>query len=121
MAHTGTLPLEYIPRENLTLRGGYRVQYRDINGDNFVVNRFDGGKHPNDTEIFALGWVASATWKPFKFLSLFGEYQGSNFDNPYTRISPDSENIAKIKVKYDTPIQNLKFEGNGLMEEKGQS
>lgn len=111
MAHTGTLQLEYIPKENLTLRAGVRFQYRDINGDNFVVNRFDGGKHPNDTEIFAFGWVASASWKPFKFLSLFGEYQGANFNNPYTWISPENENIAKVKIKYDTPIEKLNLIG----------
>jgi hypothetical protein len=111
MAHTGTFQLEYIPKENLTLRGGVRVQYRDINGENFVVNRFDGGKHPNNTEIFAFGGVASADWKPYKFLSVFAEYQGANFDNPYTRISPDSENIAKVRVKYDTPVQKLNLIG----------
>jgi len=30
---TGTAQLEYLPLENLTLRGGYRVQYRDIDWD----------------------------------------------------------------------------------------
>jgi hypothetical protein len=111
LAYTGTLQLEYILKENLTLRGGVRFQYRDINGDNFVVNRFDGGKHPNNTDIFAIGWVASASWKPFKFLSLYGEYQGANFDNPYTWISPENQNIAKAKIRYDTPIEKLSLIG----------
>jgi hypothetical protein len=117
-AHTGTFQLEYLPKENLTLRAGYRVQYRDIHGDNFVDNQSDGGKHPNDAKILANGWIASADWKPYKFLTLFGEYQGANFDNPYTRISPESENIAKIKVKYDTPIDNLSLKGTVLWKRR---
>ena len=118
LAHTGSFQLEYLPRENLTVRAGYRVQYRDINGENFVVSQFDGGKDPGNTEVFAHGWIASADWKPYKFLTFFGEYQGSNFDNPYTRISPDSENIAKIKVKYDTPIQSLSLKGTALWKRR---
>jgi hypothetical protein len=118
LAHTGTFQLEYLPKENLTLRAGYRVQYRDINGDNFAANQFDGGQHSNDAKIWAHGWIASANWKPYKFLTLFGEYQGANFDNPYTRISPESENIAKIKVKYDTPIENLSLKGAVLWKRK---
>jgi hypothetical protein len=117
-AHTGTFQLEYLPRENLTLRAGYRFQYRDIEGDNFVVNEFDGGKSPQNTTILTHGWVASADWKPYKFLTFFGEYQGASFDNPYTRISPESENIARIRVKYDTPIQNLNVKGTILWKRK---
>jgi hypothetical protein len=117
-AHTGTFQLEYVPRENLTMRAGYRIQYRDIEGENFAVNPFDGGKHPDDTRIVAHGWVASADWKPYKFLTFFGEYQGANFDNPYTRISPESQNIAKVRVKYDTPIQNLSFKGTVLWKRR---
>jgi hypothetical protein len=118
LAHTGTFQLEYLPLENLTLRVGYRVQYRDIEGDNFAPGPFDGGKDPNDTTIWAHGWIASANWKPYKFLTFFGEYQGANFDNPYTRISPESENIAKIKIKYDTPIQNLSLKGTVLWKRR---
>lgn len=118
LAHTGTFQLEYLPRENLTLRAGYRFQYRDIEGSNFVVNRYDGGADPEDTTILTHGWVASANWKPYKFLSLFGEYQGANVDNPYTRISPESENIAKMKVTYDTPIKNLSLKGTALWKRR---
>jgi hypothetical protein len=110
--------LEYLPKENITLRMGYRVQYRDIDGNNFVANPFDGGKQTGDARIWTHGWIASADWKPYKFLSLFGEYQGANFDNPYTRISPESENIAKIKVKYDTPIKNLSLKGTALWKRR---
>jgi hypothetical protein len=118
VAHTGTFQVEWLPQENLTLRGGYRVQYRDINGENLVRNAFDGGEHPNNTNILAHSWIASADWKPLKVLSLYGEYQGANFDNPYTRISPESENIAKVKVKYDTPITNLSLKGSVLWQRK---
>jgi len=111
MAHTGTIQLEYLPRENLTLRFGYRGQYRDIEGENFNINVFDGGREPQDTEIWAHGWIASADWKPYKFLSFYGEYQGACFDNPYTRISVEDENIAKVRAKYDTPLPNLSLKG----------
>jgi opacity protein-like surface antigen len=110
-AHTGTLQLEYLPRENLTLRAGYRLQYRDIDGENFAINAFDGGKDPQDTDILAHGWIASADWKPYKFLNFYGEYQGAHFDNPYTRISMEDENLAKVRVKYDTPLPNLSLKG----------
>ena len=110
-AHTGTFQLEYLPRENLTLRAGYRMQYQHINGDDFVVNQFDGGKSPGSTTTLTHGWVGSADWKPYKFLSIFGEYQGAKFDNPYTWISPENENIAKVKIKYDTPVENLSLKG----------
>ncbi len=110
-AHTGTIQLEYLPRENLTLRAGYRFQYRTVDGNDFVVNQFDGGKHPADTDSWTHGWIASADWKPFKFLTFYGEYQGANFENPYTWISPESENVARFKVKYDTPVENLSLKG----------
>ena len=110
-AHTGTFQLEYLPRENLTLKAGYRIQYQHINGDDFVVDQFDGGKSPGSTTILTHGWIGSANWKPYKFLTLFGEYQGANFDNPYTRISPESENIARVRIKYDTPLENLSLKG----------
>jgi len=117
-AYTGTLQLEYSPIENLVLRGGYRFQYRQINAEDFVVNRFDGGKNPSDTTIWAHGWIASANWKPFKALSIYGEYQGAKFENPYTWISPESENLAKVKVKYDTPIPNLNLIGTFLWKRR---
>jgi hypothetical protein len=53
-------------------------------------------------------------WKPYKVLSVFGEYQGAQFDNPYTRISPESENIGKVRIKYDTPVKNLSLNGTGV-------
>ncbi|HSB05854.1 MAG TPA: hypothetical protein VLK23_11735, partial [Thermodesulfobacteriota bacterium] len=118
MAHTGTFQLEYIPKDNLTLRAGYRVQYQDINGDNYVDNIYNGGRHPNSPTIWTHGWVGSADWKPYKFLSLFGEYEGASFSNPYTWISPESQNIARVKIKYNTPIQNLSLKGTFLWKHR---
>jgi len=111
LAHTGTLQLEYLPRENLTLRGGYRVQYRDIDAENWNTNQNDGGHNSSDTNTLTHGWIGSGDWKPYKSLSIYGEYQGAQFDNPYTRISPEKENIARIKIKY-IPIKGLNFIGN---------
>ena len=113
-AHTGTFQLEWDPLENLTLRGGYRVQYEDVEGEVYVSNAFEGGKDPGDTQSFNQGWVASADWKPFPFLSMYGAYEGANFSDPYTWISPDNQNIGKFKVKYDTPIQALSLIGSFL-------
>ncbi len=50
-------------------------------------------------------------WKPYKVLSFFGEYEGANFSNPYTWISPENQNVARVKIKYDTPIEKLSLKG----------
>jgi hypothetical protein len=105
-AHTGTFQVEYIPLENLTLRAGYRFQYRDVNA-NFDVSDVPGGPHLPDSQMWTHGWIGSVDWKPFKSLSIFGEYQGADFSNPYTWISPEQQNIAKVRVKYKTPIDGL--------------
>jgi hypothetical protein len=115
MAHTGTFQLEYIPVDNLTLRAGYRLQYQHVYGDNYFdagIGNGNGGSSPSSNTNWVNGWVASVNWKPVKVLSLFGEYEGANFSNPYTWISPTSQNVARIKVKYDTPLKGLSFKGN---------
>ena len=113
MAHTGTLQLEYIPIDNLVMRGGYQFQYQDIDGEFFGYEPIlAGGKNPKSTTQWVHGWVASVDWKPYKFLSVFGEYKGANSSDPYTWISPENTNIAKIKIKYDTPIKNLNLKGS---------
>ena len=112
MAQTGIFQLEYTPRENLTLRGGYEIQYEDVNADPVVDSIFNGGKNPNDQSTWNNGLIASADWKPFEFLSLYGEYAGAKFSNPYTYISPESQSIAKFKAKYDTPIKSLSLQGS---------
>jgi hypothetical protein len=111
-AHTGTLQLEYLPMDNLVLRGGYQFQYRDIDGEFFGNHpEFAGGKDVVSTTEWTNGWVASADWKPYKFLNVFGEYKGANTNDPYTWISPESTNVARVKVKYDTPIDKLSLKG----------
>ena len=114
MANTGTFQLEYIPYDNLTLRAGYRVQYQHIYADNYVdaaIDNGNGGKNPSSNTNWINGWVASADWKPYKFLTIFGEYEGASFSNPYTWISPGNQDVARIKIKYDTPINGLSLKG----------
>jgi hypothetical protein len=114
-AHTGTLQLEWLPLNNLVLRGGYLFQYRHIEGEAFYTDQmapFAGGEDPTDTKQWTNGWVGSIDWKPYKFLSIFGEYKGSNTNDPYTWISPDNTNVAKVRIKYDTPIDRLTLKGN---------
>ena len=114
MANTGTFQLEYIPRDNLTLRAGYRVQYQHIYGDNYYdagIGNGNGGKNPSSNTNWLNGWVASIDWKPYKFLRIFGEYEGANFSNPYTWISMENQNVARAKIKYDTPIKGLSLKG----------
>lgn len=118
MAYTGTAQLEYSPQDNLSLKGGYRFQYRHVHGENFDPNRFDGGSDPAKTNTIGHGWIGSVNWRPYKFLSLYGEYQGATFENPYTWISPQSENLAKVKVKYDTPLKNLNLIGTFLWKRR---
>jgi hypothetical protein len=114
MANTGTFQLEYIPRDNLTLRAGYRVQYQHIYGDNYYdagIGNGIGGKNPSSNSSWLNGWVGSIDWKPYKFLTIFGEYEGANFSNPYTWISMENQNVARAKIKYDTPIKGLSLKG----------
>jgi hypothetical protein len=111
-AHTGTLQFEYLPLTNLVLRLGYLFQYRDIEGESFgFLPVFAGGEDPANTKQWTNGWVGSIDWKPYKFLSIFGEYKGSNTNDPYTWISPDNTNIAKVRIKYDTPLDRLTLKG----------
>ena len=111
-AHTGVFQLEYIPKENLVLRGGYLFQYRDMDGEFFgYIPAVTGAKDPVNTTQWTNGWVASVDWKPYKFLNIFGEYKGANTSDPYTWISPENANIAKVKIKYDTPIDKLSLKG----------
>jgi hypothetical protein len=117
-AHTGTLQLEYTPRDNLTLRCGYRGQYRLIDSENFAPNEFSGGANSSSDRILSHGWVASGDWKPFRFLSFFGEYEGAAFDNPYTRISPENQNIARFRTRYETPIKGMNLVGTFLWKQR---
>lgn len=117
-AHTGTTQLEYLPSDKLTLRGGYRLQYRQIEAENFQPNVFDGGPSSSSADIFSHTWVASVDWKPFKSLSLFGEYEGDASDNPYTRISPQDQHVAKLRVRYDTPLKGLILRGSTLWKRR---
>jgi hypothetical protein len=117
-AHTGTFQLEYLPRDNLTVRAGYRVQYRSVDTDGVGLSDFPGGNDPLHTRIVTHGWVGSVDWKPWKCLGFFGEYQGADFSNPYTWISPESENLAKARVTYRTPIEDLTLRGTFLWRRK---
>jgi hypothetical protein len=116
-ANTGTIQLEYIPLDNLTMRGGYQVQVQNINGEFFGFSPnplFGGGSDPRGTTEVTSGLVGSVNWKPYKFLTVFGEYRGANTSDPYTWISPESTNVARVKVKYDTPIDRLGLTGSFL-------
>gem|GEM_PF-1473721 len=121
LANTGTLQVEYAPFDNLTAKAGYRVQDRQIEAENFQANAFDGGTTSSSAGIFAQGWIASANWKPFKSLSLFGEYEGDAFDNPYTRISPQGTSLAKLRVRYETPIKGLNLNSSFLWKRRNNS
>jgi len=113
-AHTGTFQLEYIPMENLTLRGGYQVQYEDVTADPVQFGPFTGRERSNGANTWNHGWVASADWKPLKSLTVFGEYAGANISDPYTWISSENQAVGKFKIRYDTPIKNLGLKGSVL-------
>lgn len=63
-AHTGTSQLEYTPLDNLTLRGGYRVQYRQIEAENFAIEPFDGGPVPAESGFFPMVGSRPLTGSP---------------------------------------------------------
>jgi hypothetical protein len=106
-AHTGTFQVEYLPLENLTLRAGYRAQYRNVDTDGQEPTDPKAGEDTLGNEQWVHGWIGSAQWKPVKSLSILGEYQGADFSNPYTWISPESENIAKARIRWKTPLESL--------------
>ncbi len=113
-AHTGTFQVEYLPLETLTLRAGYRAQYRSLDTDGQEPPDLKAGEDTLKNQQWVHGWIGSAEWKPIKTLSILGEYQGADFSNPYTWISPDSENIAKARIRWKTPIENLSLYGTFL-------
>lgn len=113
-AHTGTFQVEYLPKDNLTLRAGYRAQYRNLDTDGEQIPDIRAGKDTLRNEQWVHGWIGSAEWKPIKALSILGEYQGADFSNPYTWISPESENIAKARVRWRTPLESLSVYGTFL-------
>ena len=117
-AHTLTPQLEYLPFDHLTLRGGYRFQYRSIEAENFAPDLADGGQSSQGDKVLSHSWVASFDWKPIKSLSLFGEYEGDTFNIPYTRISPEEQHIAKFRIRYDTPIKGLNLRGATLWKQR---
>jgi hypothetical protein len=111
-----------MPVDNLDLRGGYQFQYQDIDGEFFgFFPVFSGTKRPSGMTQWVNGWVGSANWRPYKFLNIFGEYKGANTSDPYTWISPENTNIARIKIKYDTPLENLSLNGSFLWRRRANA
>lgn len=117
-AHTGSLKLEHLTSDSLTLTAGYRLQYSDIEAENFNLNQFDGGPSSENTTILSHGWIGAVDWKPGKKFSLYGEYEGAVFDNPYTRISAEEDHIGKIRATYKAPIPDLTMKGTVLWKTK---
>jgi len=99
MANTGTFQLEYIPRDKPYTEG--RLQgpsTRMSNGDNYYdagIGNGNGGKSPSSNTSWLNGWVGAIDWKPYKFLTVFGEYEGANFSNPYTWISMETRTLRE--------------------------
>jgi hypothetical protein len=117
-AHTGSFKLEHLTAENLTLTAGYRLQYSKIEAENFNPNEFDGGPSSENSNVFSHGWIGAVDWKPSKELSLYGEYEGAVFDNPYTRISAEEEHVGKFRAAYQAPIPDLTLKGTVLWKKK---
>jgi hypothetical protein len=117
-AHTGTFQVEYLPMDNLTLRAGYRTQYRRVDADGQEQPEPRGGDDTLGNSRWVHGWVGSVEWKPIRTLSILGEYQGADFTSPYTWISPESENIGKARIRWKTPLERLSIYGTFLWKRR---
>jgi len=91
IANTGTLQLEYVPYDNLTLRGGYRLQYQHTYGDTYADNPYNaGGMSPAIPTGQWMGGVCGL--EACKVVKIFGEYQGR------TSATPTPGSLMRIRM-----------------------
>lgn len=110
-AHTLTTSAEWLPLPNLTLRLGYRYQLRDV-----TVNQIAHGLPVVDDPLAAAprldstthshGVIFDAAWRYRDLLQTSVKFVGDYFDNPYTRISPTSDNRVRAQVRL-SPVKWL--------------
>jgi hypothetical protein len=110
-AHTLTTSAEWLPLPNLTLRLGYRFQLRDVNVDQVangvpVVDDPLAAAPRLDRTTHSQGVIFDAAWRYRTLLQASAKFVGDYFDNPYTRISPTSDNRARVQVRV-TPLKWL--------------
>lgn len=110
-AHTVSTEVEWLALAALTLRLGYRYQLRDVEVDQLA----DGMPVPDnplaaapqpDSTIRSHGLLFSADWRYRQLLHVSLRYVGDYFDNPYTRIDPQTENRLRAQVRL-TPLEWL--------------
>jgi hypothetical protein len=103
-AHTLTPAVEFLPWPTLTLRAGYRYQWRDVKVEQFV----DGVQIPDnplaaaphqDRTTLGNGVVLSAAWRYRSLLQASVHFVGDYFDDPYTRISPTRDQRLRVQVR----------------------
>ena len=110
-AHTLTASAEWLPLPTLTLRLGYRYQLRDVtvdqiaNGVPVVDGPLAAAPQPDRT-THGQGVIFDAAWRYRDLLQTSVKFVGDYFDNPYTRISPTSDNRARVQVRL-TPLKWL--------------
>jgi hypothetical protein len=110
-AHTFTTSAEWLPVPTLTLRLGYRLQLRDVTVDQIangvpVVDDPLAAAPRLDRDTQSQGVIFDAAWRYRSLLQASVKFVGDYFDNPYTRISPTSDNRARVQVRL-TPLKWL--------------
>jgi hypothetical protein len=103
-AHTLTPAIEFLPFPTLTLRAGYRYQWRDVEVDQFVdgVPVLDDplAAAPRlDRTTQSHGAVLSADWRYRRLLRVSVHFVGDYFDDPYTRISSTRDQRLRVQVR----------------------
>ncbi len=103
-AHTLSAFFEYLPFPTLTLRAGYRYQLRAVE-----VEQVDNGLPVPDDPFAAApqldrtthghGAIFSADWRYKELIQASVKYDGSYFDDPYTRIGPTRDNRIRARVR----------------------
>ena len=103
-AHTLTPSVEFLPWPTLTVRVGYRYQWRDVE-----VAQFVNGMQVPDNPLAAApyqdritqgqGVILSADWRYRSLLRASVHFVGDYFDDPYTRISPTQAQRLRVQVR----------------------
>jgi hypothetical protein len=110
-AHTLTTEAEWLPLATLTLRLGYRYQWRDVEVDQLangmaVLDDPLAAAPQLDRTTQGHGLIFSADWRYRQLLHVSVRFVGDYFDNPYTRIDPAADHRLRAQVRL-TPLKWL--------------
>jgi hypothetical protein len=110
--HQLDLALEWVPTRELVIRPGIRLSRRDITVED------DGIADPRTTKRSKIvAPIGSVAYTPSERLSLRADFQNTNNDTPYTRISPRTDRTFRFTGRFalnrKLSIENNSYFRNG--------